>query len=413
MKNFIFKNFGYKILAIIFAILLWLVVINITDYTITVKIEDIPVEQLNTDVLDELDQVYDVVKGDTVDIYIKGRRSVVGNLSSKNFYAYADVSQMSITNSVQIYVTPRNKNIEDEISIEYVDNIMQLSLEDKVSEQFPVKVVTKGDPDSDYAVGEAYAMPNIVTIEGPKSAVDKITDVVVSININGAKDNISTVGDIEILDAYGEQIKNDKVTISQSSADINVNIYPIKTVGVFVNVKGTPADGYGISEVVYQPQTVDIAGEEEVLESIESIEVNDISVSGLNESLQTTVNLADYIPENAIVAQANSEIAITVDIEKLTSKTVNLTSSDISFTGKDSGYEYDIETTDNIIVEISGLENIISELEVKDIKPTVDCSELNTGSHTVEIKFEDIEGVKYSVTGVITVTVHIKDSETD
>ncbi|MBP3195922.1 MAG: hypothetical protein J6N21_02835, partial [Butyrivibrio sp.] len=97
MKKRLFNNVGYKLLAIVFAILLWLVVVNITDYTITVKIEDIPVEQQNTDVLEELDQIYDVVKGDTVDIYVKGRRSVVSNLSANNFYAYADLSQMSIT----------------------------------------------------------------------------------------------------------------------------------------------------------------------------------------------------------------------------------------------------------------------------------------------------------------------------
>ena len=36
--------------------------------------------------LDELDQVYDVVSGDTVDIIVKGRRSVVGTLDKDDFY---------------------------------------------------------------------------------------------------------------------------------------------------------------------------------------------------------------------------------------------------------------------------------------------------------------------------------------
>ena len=37
MKKSLFHNFGYKLLAVVFAILLWLVVVNITDYTITVN----------------------------------------------------------------------------------------------------------------------------------------------------------------------------------------------------------------------------------------------------------------------------------------------------------------------------------------------------------------------------------------
>ena len=411
MKKLLFNNIGYKLLAIVLAVLLWLVVVNITDYTVTVKIEDIPVEQLNSDVLEELDQIYDVVKGDTVDIYVKGRRSVVSNLTAKNFYAYADVSQMSITNSVQINVVARNKNIEDEIDIEYVDNIMQLSLEDKVTEQFPVKVKTEGNPADNYTVGESYATPNIITIEGPKSAIEKITDVVVEVSVSGARESLSASGSIILLDAYGEQIRNDKIILSQSEADINVNIYPIKTIDVIVNIKGTPADGYGISEIVYQPQTVDIAGDEEVIKNVDSIEINDISVSGLEESLQTTVNLNEYMPYGVVVAQSNPEIAITVDIEKLTSKKINIGSSDITFTGKKSDYTYDIETTDNIIVEVSGLENIISDLDAKTINPKVDCSDLAIGSHTVEIEFSEIDGVKYSVTGVVTVTVHSKSSE--
>ncbi|MBQ9232809.1 MAG: hypothetical protein IJ167_02070 [Lachnospiraceae bacterium] len=409
MKKLLFNNIGYKLLAIIFAILLWLVVVNITDYTITVKIEDIPVEQQNSDVLEELDQLYDVVKGDTVDIYVKGRRSVVGNLTSKNFYAYADVSQMSITNSVQINVVARNKSIEDEIDIEYVDNIMQLSLEDKVTGQYPVKVVTSGEPAGNYAVGESYATPNIITIEGPKSAVEKITDVVVEVNIRGANTNLTATGNIILLDAYGEQINNDKIVLSQSEANVNVNIYPIKNIDVHVNIKGTPADGYGISDIVYQPQTVDIAGNADLLDSIESIEINDISVSGLEESLQTTINLNDYISDGVVIAQSNPEIAITVDIEKLTTKKINISSSDISFIGKKIGYNYETEMPDNIIVEVSGLENIISNLDVSSIKPVVDCSDMSVGTHTVELEFEEVDGVKYSVTGVITVTVQAKE----
>lgn len=405
MKKQIFKNFGYKILAVFFAILLWLVVINITDYTITVKIEDIPVEQKNTDVLDELEQVYDVVKGDTVDIYVKGRRSVVSNLTADNFYAYADVSQMSITNSVQIYVEPRNKSIGEDISIDYADNIMQLSLEDKVTEQFPVKVVTKGELITGYAIGETYATPNIITIEGPKSAVEKITDVTVTVDVNNAKENITAVGNIEILDAYGEQIKNDKLIISQETADVTVNVYPVKTVDVYVDIKGTPMDGYAISDIVYQPQTVEIAGSKDNISDIDEIKIDDISVSGLSESLQTTVNLEDYLPDNIVVAQQSSEIAITVDIEKLISKSINVSEDDIAVTGRKSGYTYEIEMSDNFIVQVSGLENIIKDTEISDLNPRVNFSGLEAGTYNLELELKEIDGITYDVTGAVTVNI--------
>ena len=73
-------HIGYKILAVLLAVVAWLAVANISDYQTTREISGIPVTQINGDVLDELDQVYDVASGDTVDIIVKGRRSIVGTL---------------------------------------------------------------------------------------------------------------------------------------------------------------------------------------------------------------------------------------------------------------------------------------------------------------------------------------------
>ena len=87
-------HIGYKISAVLLAIVAWLAVANISDYQTTRQISNIPVTQINGDVLDELDQVYDVVSGDTVDIIVKGRRSVVGTLDKDDFTAIADLSTM-------------------------------------------------------------------------------------------------------------------------------------------------------------------------------------------------------------------------------------------------------------------------------------------------------------------------------
>ena len=99
-------HIGYKISAVLLAIVAWLAVANISDYQTTRQISNIPVTQINGDVLDELDQVYDVVSGDTVDIIVKGRRSVVGTLDKDDFTAIADLSTMSITNKCKI--TPKS-----------------------------------------------------------------------------------------------------------------------------------------------------------------------------------------------------------------------------------------------------------------------------------------------------------------
>ena len=411
MKNKIFNNFGYKLLAILLAIILWLVVLNITDYSVSVTIEDVPVDQINTDVLDELDQVYDVVKGDTVDIVVKGRRSIVDGLKADDFYAYADLSQMSITNSVQVSVEPKRRTLADEITITCPDNIVQLSLEDKVSEQFPIRVSTTGNLREGYAIGEAYATPNIITIDGPKSAVERITDVVVSVNVVGAFEDISSSGNIVLLDAYGDEIENDKITLSQDTADVSVIIYPTKTIDVNVNVKGSVMDGYAVSEVVYQPKTIDIAGASEDLDKIDEINIDNISVSGQYESLQTTVNINDYLPDNVILAQSNNEIAITVDIEKMTSKEFKPEADDITLRGTKTGLEYEVTLSKDFVIEISGLENILADITLSDLTPYISCAALEAGTTSnVTVETKEIDGVQYEITGTVSITVSEKEN---
>ena len=48
-------HIGYKISAVLLAIVAWLAVANISDYQTTRQISNIPVTQINGDVLDELE----------------------------------------------------------------------------------------------------------------------------------------------------------------------------------------------------------------------------------------------------------------------------------------------------------------------------------------------------------------------
>lgn len=408
MKRRPLNNIGYKVLSVVMAIILWIVVMNISDYSITKRIEDIPVSQLNGDVLDELDKVYDVSEGDTVDIIVKGRRSIVSDLTAESFYATADLSTMSITNTVQIFVEPRNASLKEDLYITCVDNTMTLTLEEKVTKQFPVKIKTTGTAYEGYAVGETTASPNIVTVEGPKSAVDKITEVQANVSVLNARSNFETTSGIVLIDAYGEVINHDKITVSHTEVAVNVNIYPVKTVDIAVEVRGLPEDGYGVAEIIYQPQTIQIAGLPEDLADVELIEIDDISISGLSEDYQTTVDITEYIPKGIIVADSSSEIVITVDIEKMKEKTFSPADKNVTLTGKNDNYSYDVVFSDDFKIIASGLTNVVDEVVIADISPTIDCSELAVGENNVTLQLKEIEGISYEIQGTVIVEVSSK-----
>lgn len=409
MKKKLLNNIGLKIVSIVLAIVFWLVVMNVSDYSMTVKIEDIPVQQLNGEVLEELDQVYDVASGDTVDIIVRGRRSVVSKLEKDDFVATADLSSMSITNTVQIFVTPKLSSLEDEISISYVDNTMKLNLEDKVITQFPIKVKTVGDPADGYAVGEIEVKPNIVNVEGPKSAVNKITEIRAIVDVSGFSTSCERETIIELYDAYGEVIHNDKLLVSQNKVKLNISLYPVKNVPVHISTIGTAGTGYDVAQIVYQPKTLQIAGPKEKLDKIASIEIDDLSVSGLKENFQTMINVNDYLPEDVFVVGENKDIAVSVTIEKLESVTYDINVKDITLTGRNNKYSYEIVISDEFKVTASGLEDVMDGFDILAAKPGINCAELSLGTNNnVTLVLKDIDGVTYETSGTITVIVKEK-----
>lgn len=409
MKKRLLNNIGLKIISIVLAIVFWFVVMNVSDYSMTVKIEDIPVQQLNGEVLEELDQVYDVASGDTVDIIVKGRRSVISKLGKEDFVATADLSTMSITNTVQIFVTPKLSSLNDEISISCVDNTMKLNLEDKVVTQLPIKVKTEGEPAGGYAVGEIEVKPNIVNVEGPKSAVDKITEIRATVNVSGFSTSCERETTIELYDAYGEVIHNDKLFVSRNNVKLNISVYPVKSVAVNVSTIGTAGAGYDVAQVVYQPQTIQIAGPKEKIDKIASIEIDDLSVSGLTENFETMINVNDYLPEDVFVVGENKDIAVSVTIEKLESVTYDLNVRDITLMSRNNKYTYEIVLSDGYKVTASGLEDVMDGLDISAVKPGINCTGLSLGTNNnVTLVLKDIDGITYETSGTITVIVKEK-----
>lgn len=400
-----FGHIGYKILAVLLAVVAWLAVANISDYQTTREISGIPVTQINGDVLDELDQVYDVASGDTVDIIVKGRRSIVGTLGREDFTAIADLSTMSITNTVTISVEAKSNSVKDEISITCVDNTMKLNLEDKVTQQFPVKVVTSGTTKTGYAVSSTTSTPNIVKVEGPKSAVEKITEIRANVDVTSRNESFETQAELKIYDAYGEEIKNDKLHIDVSEAKVTVEIYATKEIPVTVTLRGTPDDAYGVENVLYQPQTVELVGPEDALAKVETLEIDDISVSGMTEDYQTDVDIRDYLPDGVSVVGIPPEITVNISITKLEEKKLTVTEENFKLDKQSSDYTYKI-TLNNFSITASGFSDVIEKLKLEDVAPTIDCSSLPVGNHSnVKVTLKEIDGITYEISGTVSVDV--------
>ena len=402
-KNKLFSNIGLKLLAVLLGFLVWLLVLNIDDSAVTKTISNVPINLVNTDAITSRNQLFTITSGDTVDVVVKGRKSIISDLDASDFKAVADMSKISITNAVPVTVSAVNNSIGKKVSITVVDNVMSVELENEKTVSIPVTVVTTGEVAKGYTVGNSVA--NLITIKGAASVVSSIDRAEVTVNTSNAKDDITTNCTPEFVTADGEKISDKTLSYDEISVAVTVPVYKTKNIPVKISVKGEPDDSYAVASITYVPETIDIGGDAAVIKDINSLEINDVDISGCTSDVETTLDVSKYLSDGVVVTRDSAYINVKVAIEKSVTRNISVKASDVTIMNKQSGYDYEIITGSESTITVSGISSEVSKITAKTLGLTVDASKLSEGENTVTLEVDD--GDHYSVNSQSTVTVKV------
>lgn len=249
MKNRNLDHFGLKVLSLIIAIVIWVIVANVDDYTTTKQISGIEIEFINGDAITEKNKVYEVPEGTVIDIIVKGRRSIVEKLTNEDFKAVADLSKMSITNAVAVNVSAVSSRIDKELTISYTNNAVNIAVEEKLQKQLPITVRTSSEVADGYAIRNKTASPNLITVEGAESVVNTIEEVVVDVDVNGASESLSAYAAPVFLDKNGNEIDSSKFDYDVKEVEVSVEVLKTKELTVRVKTQGEPKKGYAVASI--------------------------------------------------------------------------------------------------------------------------------------------------------------------
>lgn len=397
MKRKWTKNLGLKILSLGLAALIWFIIVNIDDPAIT-RTFRLSVEKRNEDVIANQGMCYEVLEGDAVTITVKGKRSVVENLTTSDFSAYADLSKLSRWNAVPIKVEITKYLTEADtpsITIGSVDTLI-VSLEEAETKQFKVTVVKKGTVEDGYCIGEIKTKPNIIQVTGAKSQISKIDQVRVDIDVSGVSENFTATGVPKVYDVDGKEINSSKMTFSAKEVKVVGTLLNTKIVPVDIEIQGNPLHGYQYISTEYEPKSVTIAGDKKVLNEISKI-VIPIDISGQYSDIETEINLENYIPDGVILEDESLSVMVNIVIEKLQIKDFTFNVKDIQFKNLNDklkfSYTSDL-TSSELVVKIMGREEDLKNIEISDLNPYIDLQGKNKeGSYVIEVQFAAIDGI--------------------
>lgn len=406
MKKQGLDNFGWKIVSVVAAIIIWIVVANVDDYKTTKQISGIEIEFINGSAITEKNKVYEVPKGTTVDIVVKGKRSVVEELTSEDFKAVADLSKMSVTNAVAVEVSAVSSYIGKELTITYTNNAVVVAVEEKLETQFPITVRTTSEVAEGYAISSKTATPNLITVTGAESVINNIREVVVSVDVRGASENISAIGQPIFIDGNGEEIDSAKFEYDVKEVEVLVEIMKTKELSVKVSQIGKLREGYAIASLDYQPTSIVVVGSPADLARIEEVVIDDVDVENCYKDIETSVDITDYLPAGVTLVDANPEVAIKIVIEKVEEKELRLEPNDITIIGKQAGYSYVFKGSIAYNLSVRGLKADLENLTIKSLAPSIDVSDKGPGVYTFTVTFKDAKGVE--VLDAVTLEVEIQ-----
>ena len=337
MRERLTHNFGLKLLSLALAILVWIVVLSIEDPVYTREFSDISVTEVNGDQITEAGKAYSYVGGNTVSVKVKGKTSVVNRLSKDDLLAVADLSTLSITGAVMVDVScPKYPSLE--ITPIGSSTALKVEIEDLVEKSLNVKVNTNGKVSEGYYIGQGVATPNMVTVSGPESVVNKINEASVNVSIgSGNTTDVTTNTTLKLLDQSEGEVSSSTLNISQTDISVTVPIYETKTVPVDFGVTGQVAHGYKMVSAAYEPKEVTVAGRKEDLDKISQVTLKDYDISGKNSKVEDSIsivqNLAEQLPDGVVFTDKEATVALVVDIQQITETSFELPLSKISLKG--------------------------------------------------------------------------------
>lgn len=360
LKKYVLNNLGYKILALCFAFILWLVVLNITDPDYTKNISGIKVQVINEDKILDGTHVYTISSGETTSVSITGKKSVISNISANDILAIADLEQLSITNAAPITVelTGDKMKYAGQVTINPKDTNMVINLENMTAKTFPVEIEYRGELADNIVIDEANLSPKKVTVSAPESVTNSVENIIVSANYGNINSDTTMYLTPIIKNTNGSTIKQEgDVSLDETQIYVEFKVSYKKSVPIRASVMGEPAEGYTYDGIELSQDTFTVKGSQESLKTLYRIVIPSdvIDIEGKTESFTVTVDVTPYLPENVVVYGESPTVDITVNISGVEAESAADTEEQAAIDGSSDTDVKDIPETSEQAEEESSL----------------------------------------------------------
>lgn len=406
----------YALLSAAIAFGLWLYVITTVNPDYEDTIYDIPVVLANESALNEHGLMLDMEKTPTVTLKLSGNRSDITKLDNSNITLVADLSKIydageqQVSYSISFPGEIPNNSIE--ILSKSTGDFITLKIVERKSKEVPVALAYSGAvPEGFRTDKESMTLnPQTVTVTGPASVVDQITQAVVAVDLTGKTETITESCTYTLCNEAGEAVDSEKITTDVAEVELSLKIQRYKEITLKLNVTSGGGATAENTQIDINPKTIQVSGSEQLLEALgDELVIGDLKLGELAGNIES----AEYeikLPEGIENLTGKLKATVSVTLPDLVTRTFQVTN--IRARSVPSGMSVKL-VTEELTVTMRGPEDQIDELTEEDISVAVDFSQAKPGTDTYKAliyvdstRFGDVGAV-----GPYTVTAELKEEE--
>ena len=389
------NNLVLKISSLAVAFLVWIIVVNVSNPIVTRNISA-PLNVVNANIITDAGKTYSLMGANSVTVSYEVRSRDQSRISASDFNASIDLGDMyDITGAVPIAVEVVNNKDLIIGAVASKPSIVRVSIEDLQRKEFTLTTKITGTPSDGFSVGEVKLDKTNVVVTGPVSVIGQISQIGVEIDVSGLDSDESGRAELKYFDANGNAFVISDSRVSKSFDNVGYSLVMLngRTLALNFDVGGTAAQGYKFTGAESTTKSIQVRGQPEVLEGLDSITVpaSALSVEGATGDVNLTVDIKNFLPAN-VTAVGDTKVNVTLKVEALDKKSLTLTVNDLNIVGAKPGVATNI-VPEKITVVVSGLSANLESVTNADLKATLDVSEMNSGSNTGSLKFEPATGL--------------------
>lgn len=326
-------NIAYKLLSVVIALSLWSYVLYanpsitrdkvLSGVDITISGQSVLSSRgfaLSTDVASALSSAR---------VTVRVSQAAYTLVSTDNVRVEMDLSALRKTGRQQVRL--RGSTTYGTVTQVWPDSI-EVEVENQDQRYVPVNPQFIGTQKDGYWYNFSRVNPSQITVTGPTSLVQKVSNAQVDVDITGRTPG-SRVEQLplRLLDAHGDPVEADyALASSTSTAMVTVDIYPTKQIQVTAtpeeSVEGNVRRGYTLESIDVNPSTVMVAADQSLLDTLDHLTIRPIDVSGADRSFTQIVNISML---KDIKHLSSDQVSATVNIveQELTKRYSNLEAS--------------------------------------------------------------------------------------